>query len=62
MVNKSNTYTFVRVTRELDRLCDELGFGFQLSKEEMFEALVHMGYLKSLHQLTCPQIAQQNME
>lgn len=58
---KSDRYVFKKVERELNTHCATLGLGSQISKEELFELLVKLGYLKAVELLTSTFVAHENI-
>jgi len=43
---KSDRYVFKKVEREFNKICAQLELSSQIPKEELFELLVKIGYLK----------------
>ena len=50
------------VEREFNTICTQLELQRQISKEELFELLVKIGYLKPVEQLTSSFVAHENIQ
>lgn len=61
IVKRSQSYVRSKITYEFDRIVESLNLSEPLGKEAIFEILVRMGFLKSLHLFNNASVAHQNM-
>lgn len=58
----SEKYLTEKLEREFKELCQELDLGESVTREEVFELLVKLGYLKSVDQLKSIFVAEENIQ
>jgi hypothetical protein len=59
---KSDRYVYKKVEREFNNHCAKLELKKRITKEELFEVLVRLGYLKPVELLTSSYVAYENIQ
>ena len=62
MNSKSEEYFTTKLEKEFNSICKELRLKSTITREEMFELFVKMGYLKSIEQLKSIFVAEENIQ